>query len=90
MKEVEVKLLGPIIQLVGKKRVSVKAETIEDILKSEELRQYLYRNNELNPFVRIYVNGKDIRFLGLDYKIREGNEILILSAVGGGSSTIRR
>ncbi len=90
MKEVEVKLLGPISQLIGKKRVSVKAETIEDILKSEELRQYLYRNNELNPFVRIYVNGKDIRFLGLDYKIREGNEILILSAVGGGSSTIRR
>ncbi len=90
MKEVEVKLLGPIFQLVGKKRVSVKAETIEDILESEELRQYLHRDNELNPFVRIYVNGKDVRLLGLNYKIREGDEILILSAVGGGSSTTRR
>ncbi len=39
----------------------------------------------ISPFVALYVNGADIRFGdGLDSRLKEGDEILVLLAMAGG------
>jgi sulfur-carrier protein len=35
-------------------------------------------------FLNIYVNDEDIRFLGKDYKFREGDEITLVPSIAGG------
>lgn len=84
MGKVTVRILGPLSQIIGKKVIEVDAETLEDLNKIEPLRDALYEEGELKSSVRIYVNGKDLRFIKEEVKLNEGDEIMILSAVGGG------
>lgn len=35
-------------------------------------------------FLNIYVNDEDIRFLGKDYKFREGDEVTLVPSIAGG------
>ncbi|MBI4298912.1 MAG: MoaD/ThiS family protein [Chloroflexi bacterium] len=43
-------------------------------------------NGELHPFISIFVNDHNITYLeGLDTLISEGDEIIIVPAIGGGS-----
>jgi molybdopterin converting factor small subunit len=35
-------------------------------------------------FLNIYVNDEDIRFLGKDYKFKEGDEIMLVPSIAGG------
>ena len=42
-------------------------------------------NGELRPFVNIFVNGEDVRYLdGLNSAISDGDELSIVPAVAGG------
>ena len=42
-------------------------------------------NGEIRPFVNIFVNGEDIRYLdGLNSKLSEDDEVSIVPAVAGG------
>jgi molybdopterin converting factor small subunit len=84
MGKVTVRILGPLSQIIGKKVMEVEAETLEDLNKIEQLKDALYEGNELKSSVRIYINGKDLRFIKGEVRLNEGDEIMILSAVGGG------
>ena len=43
---------------------------------------------KVRRFVNVYVNGEDIRFLGsLDTPVKEGDEISIVPAIAGGSTS---
>jgi len=45
----------------------------------------LFNRGNLNPFVNIYVNGEDIRFLaGLETLVSNEDELSIVPAVAGG------
>jgi molybdopterin converting factor small subunit len=35
-------------------------------------------------FLNIYVNDEDIRFLGKDYKFKEGDEVTLVPSIAGG------
>ena len=35
-------------------------------------------------FLNIYVNDEDIRFLGKDYKFKEGDEVMLVPSIAGG------
>jgi sulfur-carrier protein len=35
-------------------------------------------------FLNIYVNDEDIRFLGNDYKFKEGDEVTLVPSIAGG------
>jgi molybdopterin converting factor small subunit len=42
-------------------------------------------NGDLYPFVTLYLNDEDVRFLGgFDAAIREGDELSVVPAVAGG------
>ncbi|HKD79761.1 MAG TPA: MoaD/ThiS family protein [Candidatus Angelobacter sp.] len=35
-------------------------------------------------FLNVYVNDEDIRFLGKDYKFKEGDEVTLVPSIAGG------
>ncbi len=76
----EVRLLGPLSKRAGSKAVNVEVETLEELL--EKLRETLNLGDE--PSIRVYVNGKESRFLDKNYRFSPGDEVMVLSAVGGG------
>ncbi|WP_323120355.1 MoaD family protein [Burkholderia alba] len=50
------------------------------------LRARLMQDDRLHRYINFYVNGDDIRFAGeLDTPVRDGDAIVILPAVAGGS-----
>lgn len=56
------------------------------IINHPDLKPYLLdHNNDICPFVNIYLNGQDIRFLsGLNTETKETDIISIIPAVAGG------
>ncbi len=43
------------------------------------------QTHELNPVVVVFLNGEDVRTLGgLDAPLKDGDELLVISAVEGG------
>jgi adenylyltransferase/sulfurtransferase len=83
-------------QFTGSKSiVTVSAETIgeslEQLTKDHPiLKKHLYNEkNELRNFVNIYLNDKDIRYLnGLDTKVTEDADIIIVPSIAGGSTDV--
>jgi sulfur-carrier protein len=50
-----------------------------------ELKPHLRdEKGNVRRFLNIYVNDEDIRFLGKDYKFREGDEITLVPSIAGG------
>ena len=46
----------------------------------------ILENGGLAPFVNVYVEGEDVRTLdGLDTPVREGQTVILLPAMAGGS-----
>jgi molybdopterin converting factor small subunit len=42
---------------------------------------------QLRPFVNVYVNEEDIRFLGgASYRFAEGDEVMLVPSIAGGSA----
>jgi len=89
----KVKFFGAIRDVTkGQKTVEVSASNIKNLL-DELTRIYgnQFRERVLDPngapkrFVNILVNSKDIRFLkNLETELKEGDEVILLPAVGGG------
>ncbi len=43
-------------------------------------------SGRLRPFINIYVNEEDIRFLGgNDYRFKDGDEVVLVPSIAGGS-----
>jgi molybdopterin converting factor small subunit len=61
-------------------------ELLDDLLgRFPALRGQLLDDEELAPFVNVYVEGEDVRTRdGLETPVREGSTIILLPAMAGG------
>ncbi len=89
---VKVRLPTPLRRLAqGKDVVEVNAATLAECLSTLDsnyagMKERLCdEKGELRPFVNIYINGEDVRFLkGMATPLKQGDEISIVPAVAGG------
>ena len=70
----------------GKEEVLASGKTVREVIHSLGLESTLYEESgELKPFINIYVNDEDIRFLSqLDTPVKPQDTITILPAIAGG------
>jgi len=61
-------------------------ELLDDLVdRFPALRRQLVEDDEIAPFVNVYVEGEDVRTLeGLDTPVREGATVILLPAMAGG------
>jgi molybdopterin synthase sulfur carrier subunit len=78
-------------QAGGQSTVTVKADTIGDVLRELVSEfpgmsgQLLNEDGSLHRFVNVYVNDDDVRYLeSLETPVKEGDEVSLLPAVAGG------
>jgi MoaD family protein len=78
-------------QANNQKQVETTGATVGEVLESligqyPALRQQLLTGNgELNRFVNVYVNGRDVRFeQELQTPVGEGDTVVLLPAMAGG------
>jgi MoaD family protein len=78
-------------QVGGSKQVEVTGDTVGQVLDAlvaahPSLReQLLTADGELNRFVNVYVNGRDVRYeQGLDTGVGGGDTVVLLPAMAGG------
>jgi sulfur-carrier protein len=74
----------------GTDKYTCTAANLNDLLDAmasrfPELKPHL-RDDQGNVrrFLNIYVNDEDIRFLGKDYKFKEGDEVTLVPSIAGG------
>src|SRR6185436_9777821 len=79
----------------GQSEIQVDAQTAGDALNQltsthNELRRHLFNDqNALRNFVNIYVNDEDIRHMnGPDTPVKDGDTILIVPSIAGGSAQV--
>ena len=74
----------------GAREVPAEGGTVRELLddlmdRFPSLRPQLVENEEIAPFVNVYVEGEDVRTLnGLDTQIEQGNTVILLPAMAGG------
>jgi MoaD family protein len=77
----------------GEKAVAGEGATLGDLIDNLEanhpgIKERLMDGSELRRFVNVYVNDEDVRFTGgLETKLDDGDEVVVLPAVAGGSVT---
>ena len=75
----------------GAREVPAEGETVREVLgdlleRFPGLRPQLVEDDDLAPFVNVYVEGEDVRTLsGLDTPVREGATVILLPAMAGGA-----
>jgi sulfur-carrier protein len=84
-------------QANGEKAIEVEGATIGAAVQALVGRhpalagQLLTPEGELHRFVNVYLNGRDVRYLGgLATPVGERDEIRLLPAIAGGSGAIAR
>ena len=76
----------------GVREVPAEGESVRELLddlmgRFPALRPQLVEDDEIAPFVNVYVEGEDVRTLdGIDTPVREGSTVILLPAMAGGSS----
>ncbi|MBE8540652.1 ubiquitin-like small modifier protein 1 [Geoglobus acetivorans] len=88
---IRVKFPTVFVQITGKRRIEVDGvTTVSQLLEKlfedyPQLKERLIKDGDLSPFINIFVNGEDIRFLnGLDTEIKGGDEVAFIPAISGG------
>ena len=77
-------------QVGGERQVEAEGETVRDLLhdlmsRFPALRPQLVENDDLAPFVNVYVEGEDVRMLeGLDTPVERDSTVILLPAMAGG------
>ena len=77
-------------QVGGERQVEAEGETVRDLLddlmsRFPALRRQIIEDDDIAPFVNVYVEGEDIRTReGLDTEVRQGATVILLPAVAGG------
>jgi len=77
-------------QVDGEREVAAEGDTVRELLddligRFPALRQQLVEDDELAPFVNVYVEGEDVRTLdGVDTEVRPGSTVILLPAMAGG------
>ena len=75
----------------GERQVEAAGRTVRELLddllsRFPGLREQLVEEDELAPFVNVYVEGEDVRTLdGLETPVREGSTVILLPAMAGGT-----
>jgi sulfur-carrier protein len=74
----------------GERQVPAAGDTVRELLddlisRFPGLRSQLVEDEELAPFVNVYVEGEDVRMLeGLDTPVERGSTVILLPAMAGG------
>jgi len=74
----------------GEREVLAQGETVRELLddlmgKFPALRDQIVDEDELAPFVNVYVGGEDVRTRdGLETKVDESSTVILLPAMAGG------
>jgi len=77
-------------ETAGEREVEANGRTVRELLddlmgRFPALRAQLLENEELAPFVNVYVEGEDVRTRdGLDTPVDDGSQIILLPAMAGG------
>jgi sulfur-carrier protein len=75
----------------GERQVEANGGTVRELLEDlaeryPALAPQLFDNGSVAPFVNVYLGGEDVRTLeGTDTAVREGDTIILLPAMAGGS-----
>ena len=78
----------------GEKAVSGDGASLSALIDDLEanhpgIKDRLIENGDLRRFVNVYVNDEDVRFTGgLETGLNEGDQVVVLPAVAGGSSLV--
>jgi len=78
-------------QTGGERELAAEGETVRDLLddlmrRFPALRQQLVEDDDLAPFVNVYVEGEDVRTLdGLETEVSPGSTVILLPAMAGGT-----
>jgi sulfur-carrier protein len=76
----------------GARRVEADGDNVRELLddltsRFPALRRQLWEDDEIAPFVNVYVEGEDVRTLdGLDTPVENGHTVILLPAMAGGSA----
>jgi molybdopterin converting factor small subunit len=83
----------------GEKAVSGEGSTLSEVIENLEVNHPGIKDrlieakdgeNDLRRFVNVYVNDEDVRFTGgLDTSVSDGDQVVVLPAVAGGSPAFR-
>jgi sulfur-carrier protein len=74
----------------GAREVPAEGGTVRELLddlmgRFPSLRPQLVEDDEIAPFVNVYVEGEDVRTLdGLDTPVEHGGTVILLPAMAGG------
>jgi sulfur-carrier protein len=77
-------------QTDGERELGAVGETVRELLddlmgRFPGLRTQLTEDDELAPFVNVYVEGEDVRTLdGIETEVRPGSTVILLPAMAGG------
>jgi molybdopterin synthase sulfur carrier subunit len=78
-------------QVEGQRELAADGDTVRELLddlmgRFPTLRSQLVEDDEIAPFVNVYVEGEDVRTLdGLDTEVRPGSTVILLPAMAGGN-----
>jgi len=90
--KIAISFYGGLTKITGEKTTFIEALTLKDAINAltekygEPFKTRLYDDKgNLTRFVNIYVNGKDVRYLGgLHASLKESDGVSFIPAVGGG------
>ena len=74
----------------GERQVTAEGGTVRELLENlmsrfPGLRTQLVEDDDIAPFVNVYVEGEDVRTLeGIETPVREGSTVILLPAMAGG------
>ena len=74
----------------GERQVNAKGDTVRELLddlmsRFPSLRTQLVEDEEIAPFVNVYLEGEDVRTLdGLDTRVERNATVILLPAMAGG------
>ena len=77
-------------QTGGARQIEAEGETVRELLddlmsRFPALRPQLVEDEDIAPFVNVYVEGEDVRTReGLDTEVRPGSTVILLPAMAGG------
>jgi molybdopterin converting factor small subunit len=74
----------------GERQLEAEGSTVGELLddlisRFPALRRQLVEDDDLAPFVNVYVEGEDVRTReGLDTEVHRGSTVILLPAMAGG------
>jgi sulfur-carrier protein len=76
----------------GERQVPASGETVRELLhdltsRFPGLQTQLVEDDDIAPFVNVYVEGEDVRTLdGIETPVAHGSTVILLPAMAGGST----